>query len=130
MEIYRFWNSYETDLCDALFGLWIPLDQESYLRNRDERNFVRTILRCFDLDPRESKNVTELDTKVFDASFIVPMGVPVPENELPSSIFPWRGMSFHGLAEIGRPKTARGLTKCERLVHVRHVNQQEPLQSR
>lgn len=73
-ETNKFWDSYETDLCDALFGLWNLPDQESFLHDRNERNFVRTILGCFDLNPRESKNVPELDSKVFDASFIVSNG--------------------------------------------------------
>src|SRR5271170_2187488 len=70
----KFWNSYETDLCDALFGLWNSPAKPSFLHNRDEYNLVRTILGCFDLNPRESKNVPELDNNVFDASFIVSNG--------------------------------------------------------
>ena|SRR5271154_6012975 len=73
-EMNKFWDSYETDLCDALFGLWNSPAKPSFLHNRDEYNLARTILGCFDLNPRESKNVPELESNVFDASFIVSNG--------------------------------------------------------
>jgi hypothetical protein len=69
--IDEFWESYQNGLCDALLGLW---PSTSYLHERNESCSVRSILGCFDLNHRQPENVPELNSNIFDASFIVSNG--------------------------------------------------------
>ena len=71
-EINEFWQRYQDGLCDALFGLWHPADQSSFLQSRGVP--VRCILSCLDLTRRQSHLVPELDCEVLDAAFIVAHG--------------------------------------------------------
>lgn len=69
--IEEFWESYQDGLCDALLGLW---PSTSYLHERNDPSSARAILGCFDLKHRKSENVPELNSNIFDASFITSNG--------------------------------------------------------
>lgn len=73
-NLETFWEDYKIDLCDALLGVWHPLNEASLLYERGDSYSIRSILSCVDLTPRQSKSVPELSSSILDASFIVSNG--------------------------------------------------------